>query len=71
MKRVKDFLKVRGVFSTGARGALPPAILKNRLFTSAIFGHFGTVGKNCGCYLNKNLIKSQQPQYQVILNTPL
>lgn len=29
----------RGLFSTGAMGALAPAI----------FGHFSTVGKNCGC----------------------
>ena len=29
----------RGVFSTGAMGALAPAI----------FGHFSTVGKNYGC----------------------
>ena len=29
----------RGVFSSGAMGALPPAI----------FGHFSTEGKSCGC----------------------
>ena len=29
----------RCLFSTNARGALAPAI----------FGHFSTVGKNCGC----------------------
>ena len=39
----------RGLFSTGAVGALAPAILKNRLIAPAIFGHFITVGKNCGC----------------------
>ena len=38
-----------GVFSTGAMGALAPAILKNRLLTPAIFGHFSTVGKDFGC----------------------
>ena len=38
----------RGVFSMGARGALAPAILKNRLLAPAIFGHFSTVGKNMG-----------------------
>ena len=30
----------RSVFSTSAMGALAPAILKNRLSTPAIFGHF-------------------------------
>ena len=39
----------RVVFSAGAMGALAPAILKNRLLAPAIFGHFSTVGKNCGC----------------------
>ena len=39
----------RGVFSTGAMGALAPAILKNRLLAPVIFGHFSAVGKNCGC----------------------
>ena len=39
----------RGVFSTGAMGALAPAILKNKLLPPAIFGHFSTVGKNCEC----------------------
>ena len=33
----------------GAMGALAPAMLKNRLLAPAIFGHFSTVGKNCGC----------------------
>ena len=32
-----------GVFSTGAMGALAPAILKNRLLAPTIFGHFSTV----------------------------
>ena len=35
--------------STGAMGALAPAILKNRLLAPTIFGHFSTVGKNLGC----------------------
>ena len=30
----------RGQFSTGAMGALAPAILKKRLLEPAIFGHF-------------------------------
>ena len=38
-----------GVFSTGAMGALAPAILKNRLSAPAISGHFSTVEKSCGC----------------------
>ena len=50
----------RGVFSMGARGALAPAILKNRLSEPSIFGHFSTVGKNCGCYIK---INTQHPQY--------
>ena len=41
--------KRQRVFSTGAMGALAPAILKNRLLAPTIFGHFSTVGKNCGC----------------------
>ena len=40
------YLLHRDVFSTGAMGALAPAILKNRLLAPAIFGHFSTVGKN-------------------------
>ena len=36
----------KGVFSTGAMGALAPAILKNRLLAPTIFGHFSTVGNN-------------------------
>ena len=48
----------RGVFSTGAMGALASTILKNRLLVPAIFGHFSTN------VLNKNLINSQHPQYQ-------
>ena len=40
---------IRGVFSTGAMGALAPAILKNGLLAPAIFGNFSTIGKNCGC----------------------
>ena len=39
----------RGLFSTGAMGALAPAILKNRLLAPSMFGHFSTVGKNCRC----------------------
>ena len=39
----------RGVFSTGAMGALAPAILIHRLLAPVVFGHFSTVGKNCGC----------------------
>ena len=35
----------RGLFSTGAIGALEPAILKNRLLAPSIFGQFKTVGK--------------------------
>ena len=35
----------KGVFSTGAMGALAPAILKNRLLAPAIFGHFITVSQ--------------------------
>ena len=38
----------RGVFSTGAMGALASAILKNRLSAPAIFGYLSNVGKNCG-----------------------
>ena len=41
-----------GVFSMGAMGALgalAPVILKNRPLAPAIFGHFSTVGKKCGC----------------------
>ena len=45
---VTGTIQGRGVFSTGAMGALAPAILKNRLLAPAIFGHFSTVGKNCG-----------------------
>ena len=30
-------------------GVLAPTILKNRLLAPVIFGHFSTVGKNCGC----------------------
>ena len=39
----------KGVFSTGAMGALASAMLKNKLLAPAIFEHFSTVGKNCGC----------------------
>ena len=42
---VFDFDHYRGVFSTGAMGALAPAILKNRLLATTIFGQFITVGK--------------------------
>ena len=38
----------RGVFSTGAMGALAPAILKNWLLADAIFGHYSTEGKIAG-----------------------
>ena len=47
--------EVRGIFSTGAMGALAPANLKNRLLAPAIFGYFSTEGKN--------LINTQHPQY--------
>ena len=52
----------RGVFSTGAMGALAPAILNNKLLAPAIFGHFGTVGKKLRM-LSNNLINTQGPQY--------
>ena len=53
----------RGVFSTGAMGALAPTILKNRLLAPAIFGHFCYCRKKLWM-LNKNLINTQHPQYQ-------
>ena len=52
----------RGVFSTGAMGALEPSILKNRLLAPAIFGHFSNVGKKLQV-LNRNLINTQHRQY--------
>ena len=44
-------------------GALAPAMSKNRQSAPAIFGHFSTVGQKLWV-LNKNLINTQQPQYQ-------
>ena len=49
-KVFKGGYRPRAVFSMGAIGALAPAILKDRLLAPTIFGHFSTVGKNCGCY---------------------
>ena len=47
-KVFKGGYRPRAVFSMGAIGALAPAILKDRLLAPTIFGHFSTVGKNCG-----------------------
>ena len=44
-KTKKVFSRIAGEFSTGALGALVPAILKNGLLAPAIFEHFSTVGK--------------------------
>ena len=41
-------IRFRGVFSTGAMGALASAMLKNKLLAPAIFEHFSTVGKIAG-----------------------
>ena len=48
-QKIHNIIEIRGVFSTGAMGALEPAILKIRLLEPAIFGHFSNVGKNCWC----------------------
>ena len=49
LSNLKMFVSERDIFSTGAMGALAPAIFKNRLLATAIFGHFSTGGKKCGC----------------------
>ena len=43
-----NILHDKGTFSSGSMGALAPVILKNRLLSPAIFGHFSTVGKIAG-----------------------
>ena len=48
-KNTEMFVSGRGIFSTGAMGALAHTILKNRLLAPAIFGHFSTVGKKYVC----------------------
>ena len=45
----------------GAMGALAPTILKNRLLSPAIFGHFSTVGKKLRV-LNKYNVDTQYLQ---------
>ena len=61
-KTEKVFSRIAGEFSTGALGALVPAILKNGLLAPAIFEHFSTVGKKLQV-INKNLINTQHSQY--------
>ena len=51
----------RGLFSTGAMGALATTILKNRPLAPAIFGHFSIVGNLR--VQNKNPINTQHPKY--------
>ncbi len=39
----------RGVFNTGAKGALAPIILKDRLLAPAMLGYFSAIRKKYGC----------------------